>query len=100
MIDLRTENLICLAQAAKLLPPGRRGKATHVSTLMRWINPGARGVRLEAVRLGGRWLTSAAALQRFADRLTDLETGRVLDQAATTDHAAERAEQELTRLGL
>jgi hypothetical protein len=100
MIDLRTETLISLAQAARLLPPGRNGKTTHISTLMRWINPGVRGVRLEAVRLGGRWLTSAAALQRFADRLTARETGFVPGQAATTEHAAEHAEQELARLGL
>jgi hypothetical protein len=100
MIDLRTENLISLVQAARLIPPGRNGKATHISTLMRWINPGARGVRLEAVRLGGRWLTSAAALQRFADRLTALETGSGPDQAATTIQAAEHAEEELARLGL
>jgi hypothetical protein len=27
-------------------------------------------VRLEAIRLGGRWLTSEEALERFAEQLT------------------------------
>jgi hypothetical protein len=32
--------------------------------------PDGRVVRLEAIRLGGRWLTSVEALQRFAAALT------------------------------
>jgi hypothetical protein len=75
MIDLLRENSISLTEAAGLVPPGRRGRPTHLSTLLRWIKPGVRGVRLEAVRLGGRWVTSREALQRFADRLTAAQAG-------------------------
>src|SRR2546430_8408286 len=75
MLDLTAETPIPLAAATALVPPARSGKKTHLSTLLRWITAGAKGptgevVRLEAVRLGGRWMTSREALQRFAERLT------------------------------
>jgi hypothetical protein len=74
VIDLTHEQPLPLSEAARRLPP-YRGKATHLSTVLRWVLTGARGpagekIRLEAIRLGGRWLTSAEALQRFAERLT------------------------------
>jgi hypothetical protein len=64
------ESRISLAQAAKLIPPTRQGKPVHASTLVRWILHGVRGVRLEAARLGGRWVTSHEALDRFSAALT------------------------------
>jgi hypothetical protein len=79
MIDLARESLLTLAHAAELLPPGRRGRHTHPSTVLRWILGGVRTptgrVHLEGIRLGGRWLTSKEALQRFAERQTpDIST--------------------------
>jgi len=74
MIDLSGESLISLGQAARSLPPGRRGRPVTLSCLLRWVLSGVQTrtgrVYLEAVRLGGRWLTSREALQRFAERLT------------------------------
>src|SRR5437660_1613990 len=74
MIDLANESLLSLAQAAAALPTGRQGKKVHLSTILRWILAGVRTptgrVHLEGIRLGGRWLTSREALQRFADRQT------------------------------
>jgi hypothetical protein len=75
MLDITAESTISLTQAARLLPPGRRGRPASLSCLLRWVLVGARApsgerVRLEAVRLGGRWLTSREALQRFAEALT------------------------------
>jgi hypothetical protein len=109
MFDTTAEKPIPLNTAASLIPPARNGKRTHLSTLLRWITAGARSpsgerVRLEAVRLGGRWMTSREALQRFAERLTPR-----LDTAASTatpqtpgqrQHAAERAERELNKIGI
>jgi hypothetical protein len=74
MIDLESERLMGLADAARMLP-GRDGRAVHPATLTRWIAKGAKGpdggrVRLEAVRVGGRWVTSAEAVQRFVEALT------------------------------
>jgi hypothetical protein len=75
MIDLSTETLLSLAEAAKLLPPARLGKPVTFQCVLRWVQEGARGadgrpVTLEALRLGGRWVTSREALQRFAEALT------------------------------
>jgi DNA-binding transcriptional regulator YiaG len=74
MIDLANESLLSLGQAASALPASRQGSRVSPSTIWRWIvagvtTPGGR-VQLEAIRLGGRWLTSKEALQRFAERQT------------------------------
>lgn len=80
MIDLTEEKAISLNEAATLVPSARQGRPTHVSTLIRWITAGVEGNRLEAIRLGGRWVTSREALQRFAERLTS-ERRQTMDQA-------------------
>src|SRR5262245_24463868 len=74
-IDIITEEILSLTQAAKTLPPGRAGRPVSMSCMLRWVLEGVRlpsgeRVRLEAIRLGGRWLTSKEALQRFADAQT------------------------------
>jgi hypothetical protein len=71
MIDLRNEEPITLAAAARLFPPTRQGRPISLSAIFRWISDGIKGpdgkrIRLEATRVGGRWLTSVAALERFA----------------------------------
>jgi len=102
---------ISLGQAARRLPSYRESRPVSPSTLWRWISRGvllADGshVRLEAVRLGGRWLTSIPALERFTQAQTPAveagpaptpNTPRTLAQRA---RAAERAAAELEKLGL
>jgi hypothetical protein len=109
MFDVTTEQPISLAQAATLVPPARRGRRTHLSTILRWILRGAKApdgahVKLEAVRLGGRWMTSKAALQRFAERLTPSLDGNGVPSAprapAKRQQASDRAAAELERLGV
>src|SRR3712207_737163 len=109
MFDLTTESSIPLAAAAALVPPGRNGKKTHISTLLRWIRDGAKGpggerVRLEAVRLGGRWLTTRGALQRFGEGLTPRHHSagcRPPPRAAgQRSQACEEAGRELDRIGI
>jgi hypothetical protein len=61
---------LSLPQAARLLPSYRGGKAVNAATIWRWIVqgivlPDGSCLRLEAVRLSGRWLTSRPALERF-----------------------------------
>ena len=108
MIDLTKETPLPLAVAARLVPAGRNGKKTHLSTLLRWITRGAKTpsgeiARLEALRLGSRWVTSAAALQRFAAALTpplsDAPTSAPPSPAARK-RASEKAEAELKKLGV
>jgi hypothetical protein len=109
VLDLATESTLSLAAAARLVPPARGGKRTHLSTLLRWIVRGAKApdgspVRLEAIRLGGRWLTSREALQRFVERLTpDLDTVATVPTPRTPgrrQRASERAAQQLEKMGV
>ena len=107
-IDPSAETPIPLAAAAKFVPAARNGKRCHLSTVLRWILHGAKAtdgtiVKLEAVRLGGRWLTSREALQRFAERLTPHvgEPSPVLPRSERERaRASERAAAELDEMGI
>jgi len=70
MIEVTTESLIPLHDVPRLLPSRGNGKRIHISAVYRWIQRGVRGVRLESVKIGGTSYTTAEALQRFADQLT------------------------------
>jgi hypothetical protein len=70
MIDIHSEHMLTIAEAARELP-GR----PHVSTLWRWIQRGCRGVRLEAILIGGIRYTSRESLQRFCDSITAAADG-------------------------
>ena len=107
MIDLRTETKLSLAQAARLVPPTRQDKQVHVSTIVRWILRGVRGVQLEAVRVGGRWVTTHEALERFSAALTAQHisapnplgtSGRQAN--CLRERQRERVEQQLAALGI
>jgi hypothetical protein len=106
MPSILDENPISLEAACRLIPPAR-GNRCHVSTLVRWIrrgvlSPNGRRARLEAIRLGGRWLTSRAAIRRFCDALTprlddtELSVPRTERQA---DREARRAGERLAKAG-
>jgi hypothetical protein len=106
-IDLKTETTISLVQAARMQPPGRRGRPVTMSCVLRWLLKGCRGpdgemVRLEGVRIGGRWITSIEALERFATRLTpNLENQPVTPRTPTRrQRASERAAAALGRIGI
>jgi hypothetical protein len=75
MIDLTAEKAIPLSRAARLVPSATGEGTVHPSTIHRWVVRGHRGIKLEALRLGGRWVTSAEAVARFAERLTAAYTG-------------------------
>ncbi len=64
-----------LGAAARLLPAHRGEGRASPSTVWRWITTGTRTadgrtVRLEASRVGGRWLTSRGAMTRYMTALT------------------------------
>jgi hypothetical protein len=107
MIDISTESILSLREAAKLLPSSRLGRPCSFQCILRWIlngtkSPDGQIVKLEALRLGGRWITSREALQRFAEALTPPTTDNSVS-TRTPKHcrrAADRAEQQLERLGI
>ena len=67
MIDIATEKLLSLPEAAKLIPSCRNGRPTHPATIWRLINRG----QLEGVYLGTRWATSLEAIQRYLNAQTE-----------------------------
>jgi hypothetical protein len=69
MIDFKREQLLTLREAAAMLPG-----PTSYKTVFEWVSKGYKGIKLEALKLGGRWITSADALQRFAEAITAAET--------------------------
>jgi hypothetical protein len=108
MVDLSAETILSLTQAARRLPPGRGGRPVSLSCILRWVIDGMRRpsgdtIRLEALRLGGRWVTSVQALQRFAERLTpnpDCITSKTPRTQTARRAASERAADELSRVGI
>jgi hypothetical protein len=71
MIDLDSESVLPLADVPAVVPPGRNGRRPHVSVIYRWVQRGLRGIRLEAVQVGGHRVTSREALNRFFAALSD-----------------------------
>ncbi len=79
-IDIRTERLIGLDEAAKLFP-GRDGGSVHKFTVGLYARRGKRGVRLETVLAGPRRCTSLEAVQRFIEAVTSAVNGNRPAQA-------------------
>jgi hypothetical protein len=67
---LKLVDLISFAEAAAVFPRRRCDRPLHVGTLHRWRTKGIRGICLPARRVGGIWMTSAAALDWFVEQLT------------------------------
>jgi hypothetical protein len=123
LVAILDETVLDLAAVTTIVPPAKgrrepgdpddepapRGKRTHISTILRWIMHGAKApdgtrVRLEAVRLGGRWLTSREALQRFVQALTPRVDGADPEPEVRTparrQKASEHATKEVERYGI
>jgi hypothetical protein len=102
--------MLSLAQAARRFPPYRLGRPVSPSCVWRWCHegvkvPGVGVVRLECVRLSGRWLTSEEAISRFVARQTPAADGEAAASHAPRTpnqrrRAAERADKELEKLGI
>jgi hypothetical protein len=108
-IDLINEVVYSFAKATQFVPPGRNGRKSHISTLLRWATKGAKApdgtiVRLEAKRLGGRWVTSREAILRFMAALTPQMDGEAdvhnVRTARSRRRGDEQAAKELDRLGI
>jgi len=69
-IDLQHDKLLTLSQACKLLP-----HRPSPATLWRWRKKGilinGQRIKLQAVRAGGSWCTTSAAMADFIERQTE-----------------------------
>ncbi len=66
MIDINKEHLVSAWEVPNLLPPRATCKKVHISAVQR----GVRGVKLEAVKIGGTTYTSKEAIEHCATDLT------------------------------
>jgi hypothetical protein len=85
------------AQASRLLPPVRLDKPCHPSTITRWILDGAKRpdgtlIKLEAARVGSRWVTTRAALERFLQTLTTPTPGTYSTARSASERSAADAD--------
>lgn len=80
-IDITKEELVTFKELARSLPRRRKNRPVHYATIHRWRSRGLKGIRLEAVRVGGAWHTSWEAFRRFCDRLTAVESQAELPSA-------------------
>lgn len=102
-IDVSTETVLTLTEAAKRLPRRRAGRRVHPSCLYRWTKNGCRGVFLEFTQIGGTRCTSLEALDRFFAALTaaaQAETPVPPPPSKSRRRAIEAAERRLARANL
>ncbi|MCI0701615.1 MAG: DUF1580 domain-containing protein [Planctomycetia bacterium] len=99
---------LSLSAAGRLFPAHRGTGTIDPSTVFRWVTKGAKTpngslVKLEAVRVGGRWLTSRGAIARFVAALTPntdtTPAGTPPVSATAARRRAEAAGRELERRG-
>ena len=69
---LDNERIVTFSEAAAALPK-INGRHPHTSSVWRWARKGVQGVRLETRRLGGRFVTSLEALDRFSKQLAEID---------------------------
>lgn len=70
---------VALSRVGEAFPGHRKNTHINPATTWRWASKGTKAadgriVRLEAVRIGNRWLTSTAAVARFVTALTAAHT--------------------------
>jgi hypothetical protein len=100
---LEGERLLSLPKAAARFPGHRGGEQLHHSTLFRWVTSGVKAttgemVRLEAIRLGRRWVTSLEAIGRFCERLAGNDSADI-SPSRSRDVGADEAARLLEQLG-
>ena len=104
---LKDETVVTFSEAAATLPK-LNGRKLHASTLWRWARKGLKGVKLETRRLGGRFVTSLEALDRFSEKLAKIGVEEPAPMAPAKrkspnsrhQHEVDRAERECDEAGI
>jgi hypothetical protein len=104
LAEILAGDALSLGAVGRLLP-ARSGKGRVCpSTVWRWAHHGTRTpdgrlVRLEVARVGERWLTSRAAVERYIQALTVLPAEAPTRTPAARRTASERAAARLRAAG-
>jgi hypothetical protein len=103
MIDITSEQAIPLGEATRIYGASRGGRPTHISTVLRHITrgtklPDGQTIYLEGARIGGRWVTTREAVQRFVERLTTAALGQVQPVGTSAIRTSARRQRELSRV--
>ena len=88
------ESIIAFGALTRRITPCRNNRPVAVSTIHRWRSPGLRGIRLEAIRIGGVWCTSIEAFDRFILQTTNADrspTRSVRQSSSLTTDALDAA---------
>jgi hypothetical protein len=110
LAEIQAGDGLSLSAAGGMFPGHRGGKSVDPSTVFRWVTRGTRmtsgrAVKLEAVRVGARWLTSRGAVARFVAALTTAADPTTATSPPATrtpaarHKASERAAEKLERMG-
>jgi len=94
MIELQTETLLTLKEAAERIPG-----SPHLSTLYRWVRAGLKGVILESCLVGGRRVTSIEAVNRFASAITERVDRKKVSGSPRMPSDASHATAEIDKAG-
>jgi hypothetical protein len=102
ILEIINGDALGIGAAARLIPANRGGGPACPSTIWRWITSGSattegQTVKLEAARVGGRWLTSKAALARFFVALTPDATDETPTQTKTRTASQARRSHEAAK---
>jgi hypothetical protein len=98
------------AAIAAALPPGRRGRPVHPSTISRWRTYGVTSksgtkIKLRALKLPSGWVSTMAWLEEFIDEVTRDRDGELMPSSMPRTPAhrrreIERANRELDAMGI
>ena len=84
---LQSENVLTFSDLAKALPMVS-GKRIHQSTIWRWALKGCRGVRLETMKLGARYLSSLEAVERYGKAVAAASAAHLTERQAQREQSA------------
>jgi hypothetical protein len=65
MIDVHSERILSLSEAAALPYLMRNGKPRPLPSMLNWVRLGVDGHRLETIKIAGRICTSVEAIDRW-----------------------------------
>jgi hypothetical protein len=105
--EIQAGDGLSLSAAGRQFPAHRGDGTVDPSTIFRWVTKGMKApsgqvVKLEAVRVGSRWLTSRGAVARFVAALTPADeapSGPMPRSATTRIKAAQDAGRALEKKG-